>query len=307
MPHRPLAASRRSGAGVLAALPPPPQRSEEYNLSAEEYHLSADGLIFSFGWNGHGQLGLGDDAERDAPRPLRSLLTSGVRVRLVAAGSSHTVAIDEHGVGHSWGNNAHGQCGVGDLVVRTAPEAIGCDGQRLVAVACGARHTLFCTSRGRVLACGSNGDGQLGLGTPADEQASGQGELVVRPEPLPALGGTRVVAVACGFAHTLFLTRPGAVLACGAAECGQLGLSSAIEQSAVFTPTSVAQLASVPCRAVCAGNFHSVALARDDGGVYTWGEGRYGRLGHGTGTTERVPRLVQGPLLAAKVRAALCC
>jgi len=305
--------SRRSGAGalalhasegLLAALPPPPpQRSEEWSSSA-----SPDGLCFAFGWNGNGQLGLGDSVERAAPRPLRSMFTSGIRVRLIAAGSSHSVAIDEEGVAHAWGNNAHGQLGMGDKIVRMTPEAIGCDGQRLAGVACGAKHTVFCTSRGRVLACGSNSNGQLGLGTPADD------DLVLRPEMLSALSGTRVVAVACGFAHTLFLSRPGAVLACGAGELGQLGLGSVPERCAghherptsavlgtkqeqprvaapnghdvftltsvraphdVFTPSSVAELASVACSAIACGNYHSCALSRDEGVVYTWGEGRY--------------------------------
>ena len=92
------------------------------------------------------------------------MFTSGIRVRLIAAGSSHSVAIDEEGVAHAWGNNAHGQLGMGDKIVRMTPEAIGCDGQRLAGVACGAKHTVFCTSCGRVLACGSNSNGQLGLG-----------------------------------------------------------------------------------------------------------------------------------------------
>ena len=43
----------------------------------------------------------------------------------------------------------------------------------------------------------------------------------------------------------------------------------------VFTPSSVAELAIIACSAIACGNYHSCALSRDDGVVYTWGEGRY--------------------------------
>ena len=173
------------------------------------------------------------------------------------------------------------------------------------ALSLGQRHSCAIMLSGTLQCWGSNSNGQLGLGTPADD------DLVLRPETLTALSGTRVVAVACGFAHTLFLSRPGAVLACGAGECGQLGLGSVHERPTsavlgtkqeqlrvaapngrcaghdvftltsvctphdVFTPTSVAELAIVACSAIATGNYHSCALSRDDGVVYTWGEGRY--------------------------------
>jgi alpha-tubulin suppressor-like RCC1 family protein len=70
-------------------------------------------------------------------------------------------------------------------------------------------------------------------------------------------------------------------------------------------PAMLEALATVPCRTVGAGNFHSVALARDDGGLYTWGEGRFGRLGHGVASVEVVPRLVSA-LLGVRVTTVAC-
>jgi hypothetical protein len=46
--------------------------------------LDANGCVFSFGGNEHGQLGHGDSAQRDTPRIVQTL--SGNRVRMVAAG-----------------------------------------------------------------------------------------------------------------------------------------------------------------------------------------------------------------------------
>ena len=66
--------------------------------------------------------------------------------------------------------------------------------------------------------------------------------------------------------HSLFLSRPGGVLACGAGECGQCG--NGLLEEANPMPTTVDALDATPCCFVGSGNFHSVALSREDG-LYT--------------------------------------
>ena len=159
-----------------------------------------------------------------------------------------------------------------------------------MSLACGSAFTLFCTSRGRVFACGSNSHGQLGF---AHDEYADTDPIAQQPTLVNALAGTRVVGAAAGFSHALFLSRPGGVLSCGAGECGQCGHG---DEQATYSVSVVSALASVPCLALAAGNYHSVALAKDDGGVYAWGEGAFGRLGHGATERELVPRLVHGLL-----------
>lgn len=40
---------------------------------------------------------------------------------------------------------------------------------------------------------------------------------------------------------------------------------------------------------------HTLALAAD-GSVFSWGDGDYGKLGHGSSLTQKVPKLIEGPL-----------
>ena len=271
------------------ATPPPPE------VVHADSGADNAGMVFAFGWNGHGQLGTGDETERPAPRPLRMV---GIRIALIAAGSSHSVAVDTEGTAWAWGANAHGQLGAGDFSDRCEPTRLDCEGQRISGIACGARHTVLCTARGRVIVCGSNASGQLGLSRAGAEEV-----LMACPMTLSTLTSSRITALAAGFSHSLFLTRPGLVLACGADNCGQLGLGDrggAGGGGDMHSPTVLGELSSVPCAAIGAGNYHSCALARDDGGVYTWGEGRYGRLGHGTEGSEDVPRLVHGTTAVVK-------
>ena len=118
--------------------------------------------VFGFGYNGHGQLGCGDTRAHAAPQLLRDL--ASIALTSLACGSGHSVAIDAAGGAHAWGDGASGQLGTGDRADRASPELVRLDGQRVTRAACGSRHTLLATARGRVLSCGHNGRGQLGLG-----------------------------------------------------------------------------------------------------------------------------------------------
>ena len=51
-------------------------------------------------------------------------------------------------------------------------------------------------------------------------------------------------------------------------------------------------LAGVRVVGVAAGGFHSIALAAD-GRVFTFGSGRYGKLGHGDEENQFTPRVVE--------------
>jgi alpha-tubulin suppressor-like RCC1 family protein len=68
--------------------------------------LASSGKVYAWGWNGFGQLGLGDLKSRNTPTLIPSL--SGVRA--IAAGEAHSLASNQtHFLG--WGCNESGQLG----------------------------------------------------------------------------------------------------------------------------------------------------------------------------------------------------
>ena len=79
------------------------------------------GGMFSFGYNGNGQLGQGDIVPRSSPVQVGSL----TNWKQVASGYRHTVAIKTDGTLWSFGNNGHGQLGQGDIVPRSSPVQVG--------------------------------------------------------------------------------------------------------------------------------------------------------------------------------------
>lgn len=152
-------------------------------------------------------------------------------------------------------------------------------------------HTLLARGAdGALVAFGSGRRGQLGMG---------DGGLAdgVRPRCVPALSRVRVVAVAAGTLHSLCASDRGVTFAWGDNQHGQLGLGAddALDEAQrVATPTVVSALRHVHVCALAASH-HSLALCVDDGGVFSWGLGDLGQLGHGDRSLRRSePRRVLG-------------
>ncbi|XP_076635740.1 secretion regulating guanine nucleotide exchange factor [Colletes latitarsis] len=82
----------------------------------------SDGQIFSWGRNTYGQLGVG---EIEGPSSWKIMRVKDLgRVRQVAAGSEHNVALNEDGRIFCWGWNEHGNCGNGHTKDTKIPEQL---------------------------------------------------------------------------------------------------------------------------------------------------------------------------------------
>ena len=102
--------------------------------------------------------------------------------------------------------------------------------------------------------------------------------------------------VACGDAHTLAVTRAGALYACGYGAHGQLGLMVKVSRN-VFERVRLPVLSDARIVTASAGSYHSAAVT-EDGALFTWGAGQdfdgfpIG-LGHGDVTQRLRPTLVR--------------
>lgn len=65
--------------------------------------LTADGVVYSWGKNAKGELGLGDDAERYIPTVVESL--KGTPVIIIACGKNTSAAYTDDGTLYMWGQN----------------------------------------------------------------------------------------------------------------------------------------------------------------------------------------------------------
>ena len=86
--------------------------------------LSDDGILYAWGANDYGQLGLGDRISRASPRRVfelqptfdaRGLQTVGSPVASAAAGQDFSIALLADGRVYTWGSNSNGQLGIGSF------------------------------------------------------------------------------------------------------------------------------------------------------------------------------------------------
>lgn len=145
------------------------------------------------------------------------------------------------------------------------------------------RRRLSSESGKRFAAMWGSGDyGRLGLGSL---------ESRWRPAVCSALSDHSIRALACGGAHTLFLTETRRVFATGLNDCGQLGVSHV--NTHALEPLEVSGIENDILH-ISAGYYHSAAITVD-GELYMWGKNTSGQLGLGKNAARvvHVPTKVQ--------------
>ena len=70
--------------------------------------LCENGLVYSFGGNSHGQLGLGNNTNYNSPQKIESLQD----IDFVECGAKHVFSKNTNNVVYCWGFNGFGQLGI---------------------------------------------------------------------------------------------------------------------------------------------------------------------------------------------------
>jgi RCC1 and BTB domain-containing protein len=240
-----------------------------------------DGLaVFTWGRGEDGQLGLGDTSDQDQPTYVDAL--RGVGVRQIACGSGHTVVLTTDGEVFTWGRGDDGRLGHGDNGWKYVPRlSVSLAGQVVVQVTCGSYHTAAVTGNGDLYTWGGGMYGKLGHGNEAGHST---------PKRVEAFVGLVVSQIACGSRHTAVVTSTGALYTWGDKENGVAGHGDT--EGHQYTPKLLERLAGKRVVDLSACGFHTGCLT-ETGELWTWGEGKFGRLGHGCERNCHTPRLVE--------------
>lgn len=236
----------------------------------------SDGTLWCRGFNGSGQLGVGDTTRRLAPAYVKTLL-SGINGVGLSVGLDHTCITDLDL--WCWGGNAYGQLGLGDTSTRLTPVEIQSNSQWTSNVSGGKGHT--CARQPSFLYCwGNNSHGQLGLGHTDERHV---------PTNVPAGTGGGWTGVSVGSLQTCAKRGDGTLWCWGNNFSGQLGLGDKVNR---HSPTKVGTAAT--WQTVSAGTNHACA-PRTDGTLWCWGRNFDGQLGLGDTTERLTPTLVPFP------------
>ncbi len=248
--------------------------------SVDGYHtcaVLAGGALRCWGSNAQGQLGIGDFSTQASPVAVTAIGTS---VSSIALGTNHTCAIIAGSGGVAcWGSNGLGQLGDGGGTNVSLPQDVIGLTSGVQTLSNGGEHACAVTTAGGVKCWGRNDFGQLGNGLAALSSVA-----------VDVTGLTSGVAnVTVGSSHSCALTTAGGVKCWGLGTAGQLGNSSAVNQSA---PVNVTGLASGVAAIASKGN-HTCALL-SSGGIKCWGNGGSGQLGEGAALSRSSPVNVTG-------------
>lgn len=230
--------------------------------------LTKHGSIFSWGYNGDGQLG--NEKPESSDSPERIFVYGDGQFVDIAAGRFHSVALTYTGKVYAWGNNKRGQLGNGEISVKEiSPVEVSGLPENIIAIEAARDRTYALTSDGVLYAWGENDYGQLGDGSTQE-----------RHSPVKVIGiEGKVIAVSAGALHTIILTDENKMYAWGMNEGGQLGIGTTIDSS---TPKQVNGLDKVMIDSIVAGDTFSLALT-SKGALYAWGYNGRGELGDGNG------------------------
>jgi alpha-tubulin suppressor-like RCC1 family protein len=206
--------------------------------------------------------------------------------RSVAAGGSHTCAIDSEKDLYCWGSDSHGQLGSDQVTTYNwvHPNHVGkWQDLKWKSVSLGWYHTCAIDKDKQLWCWGGNDHGQLGMGYVGAEHNTGK-PMEVNADSVPL----EWVSVEAGAEHTCALTKEDAVYCWGHNNKGQV--DSAEETIGLGKPQRMVTASADQFKSVTAGLEHTCAITSGkcdsvmdpcdpEGTLYCWGENGWGQLG----------------------------
>ncbi|XP_029424945.1 E3 ISG15--protein ligase HERC5 isoform X2 [Nannospalax galili] len=197
----------------------------------------------------------------------------------IACGDYHSLALSKDGELFAWGQNLHGQIGVGRRFPSTStPQMVEhLMGVPLVQISAGEAHSMALSMSGNIYSWGKNDCGQLGLGHTEEKDS---------PSLTEALDNQKIEFLTCGASHTALLTQDGLIFTFGAGKYGQLGHNSKQNE---LKPCLVTGLVGNKVTQIACGRWHTLAYVSDLGKVFSFGFGKQGQLGNGAKHNQLIP------------------
>lgn len=256
-------------------------------------------VIYAFGSNGSGQLGVGHT--EDLSLPTRCLFEDDAKqnnenenendeVVHIAAGGNHTLVLFASGAVYAAGSNAGGRCALStsarqaedtETVVRFRRVVISDDstssgnqdGKRCVSRFSAVSATweasfLVDAETGAVCSVGAGAKGELGLGP----NVTGSSVPVRIPDFPPP--GTKVVSVSSSGWHTVAVLSNGDVYGWGSARKGQLGKAS-VQEKVCWSPTKIEDVGIPAKQVACGQEFTVVAGDPTAGSIIVLGSNKW--------------------------------
>jgi alpha-tubulin suppressor-like RCC1 family protein len=123
--------------------------------------LNENNELYVCGFNGSGQLGLGDCDNRNVYTKLEHNLG---KIKNIFCGTYHNIILNENNELYVCGYNEFGQLGLGDCDDINVYTKLEHNLGKIKNIYCGANHSVIINDNNELYVCGDNQCGQLGLG-----------------------------------------------------------------------------------------------------------------------------------------------
>ena len=205
--------------------------------------LTSEGTVYSWGWNGCGQLGNSGSADAQAPVAVDMTgVLLGKSVTAIAAGWCHSLALTADGQLYSWGDNTEGELGMSDTntTQSSSPVAVNTSGVlagKIISAISAGEHSLAISSDGQLFGWGENAFGELGTSDTINRYAP------VLVSNTGDWAGKQLTAITAGRFHSLSLfgSAPPSVTVNPVSQTGTAGAVLVFTAAAPENPSPVIQ------------------------------------------------------------------
>lgn len=196
--------------------------SSTSNTNSEQWAmvLSTDSNVYACGYNGHGQMGIGNTT---SPRGYWDRVPTISNIKEVYCSSYTAYAITYSGQLWGWGYNGYGQLGIGNTTNQTSPTSLVASGVfKVFSKGSDYETSFYLSTDGLAYSCGSNYFGSLGINV--ENTSNTTTWTVVNTTNIGTRRVIDIKATGTGSNNsTWFLCDDGSVFACGNNGLGQLG------------------------------------------------------------------------------------
>jgi len=284
-----------------------PQSVEKHGVEIKKLYantwnlfvLYEDGDLYVMGYNGYGQLGVGNTAIQyklvKSAENVTKLSTSSVGYH---QDYNHVMILKEDGSAWLTGHNGAGQLGNGNTTSQNSwvKADILEKAKDILAVGTNNATSYILTEDGTVYATGYNGHGQLGDGSVTNSSGFKKINNIsdYKVVKIVGAGGTRYSSSAYYHNFILFLTDAGRVFTLGYNGYGQLGVNNTEHQRLPIEISYGHENNNDPVKDIFTSkaSMGSSGYITESGRLYMTGYNAYGELGVGDTTNRLVPTFV---------------
>ncbi|EGR30283.1 hypothetical protein IMG5_135970 [Ichthyophthirius multifiliis] len=244
--------------------------------------LTQDFLVFSWGDNSYGNLGLGHLESSHLPQLVRFLDNDNIKIQHISCGQYHSAATSKTGQVFTWGLGNFGQLGKGNLANFNQPDLVRGDleGKNILATVCGGYHNVCFTNEGYTYSWGCLEVDQQNIKSSNIPYPMMLNSEFIKEENNPF--NMIITYIAAGADYCMAIEQKRIIYAWGRNKEGQLGIGGI--SNFVDQPSKVQGLDGNLMKSIACGEEHSLFLT-ESGRIFACGSSKDGKLGLGIRNT----------------------